>query len=907
MDNEIRNSHADSDHTEVDRTEADESKKDLAQQSLDEHEPTDPDLRFGDAAALEKFVDLEQFETLEKIGEGGMGVVYSARHKTLGKVVALKLLATDRTDAAMVRFHNEAKTLSRLQNKFIAQVYDFGVSASGEPFMAIELINGPTLRQMIEERGTMPLSEVTIMAIEICQALEHAHQKGVIHRDVKPGNVIFEIMDDGTLRPKVVDFGLAKSIDRVTEITRTGRMVGTPLYISPEQSFGEEVTAQSDMYSLGCVIYHCLTGRPPFRGETILDTIRMQREENAAPLLEQFPEAAHTSELIEMSKIVERMLAKNPAQRFNSMREVELQLEQIFDSKDLNEPPQRVLRNEEQPIILTEKAGNKSVILIALCTLIPLSIFIFTQLSSSFNVSPQTTIKESDLPANINEYEGDSKISSTGGAAVSQRGQGSFPTPPTTQDSVGPVLDGSLDRQATIKQLKRAIKEKSIVFYFRDCFLRDEDLALFENYTDAQYVNLRKVNISEAGLKHLHNNKIQRLDISRTKVTTLQDLPGKSSLVALNLSDNGINDKSIENLKGCTNLQWLECNGTYISPEAVQKLSPDVPLQFVWCDKWKRADIAKLEGTFPNCTFNRQRSYMDRRSEDANALLREGRLDDALKLFSGILQQGKEQKNASKEISAMIGVAEVLSYLGRKDEALQCFKKAIARGEESQERWQLLFAYMKYMDYGSDLFLDTPASRRITEATVGRYVELLDKYEPNVFKHSEFLHDFGSKMLKRNQPELAEMLFEKSLVVQRKSRSEARLVYTPDFDDALATEKTRDAWQDEDDMLIAATIVELARTMSVERRTKEARKLFRQGIADLEKVTDPKKNRSGSASRDALNQLMATYLYAAQFERICGDKKKAMEYMNKCEVLMNACHVKPPREFLEERQRMVAP
>lgn len=902
MDNEQQNSHADSDHTELDQSE-----KDPAERNLDEQDQTNVDFLFGGRVALEKLVDLKQFEILEKIGEGAMGVVYSARHKTLGKIVALKVLATDRTDAAMVRFHNEAKTLSRLRNKFIAEVYDFGVSASGVPFMAIEFVNGPTLQQMIEEQGSMPLSEVTVMATEICQALEHAHQKGVIHRDVKPGNVIFEITDDRTLIPKVVDFGVAKSIDQVTEVTRTGRMVGSPLYISPEQSFGKEVTAQSDMYSLGCVIYYCLTGRPPLRGETILDTIRMQREQKAPSLLKQFPKDGHTPELIKMSKIIERMLAKDPAQRFNSMREVELQLEQTFDTEEANESPQEVPRKEEPPITLTEKASNKSIILIALCMLIPLSIFIFKQLSSSFNVGPQTTINEPELPDSINESTVESKISSTGGSAVSQRGQGSFPTPPTTQDSVGPVLDRSLDRQASVKQLARGIKDNSIIFYFRDCFLKDEDLALFENYTNAQYVNLRKVNITEAGLKHLHNNKIQRLDISRTQVTTLQDLPGKSSLVALNLSDNRINDKSIENLKSCTNLQWLECNGTYISPEAIQKLSPNVPLQFVWCDKWKRADIAKLEETFPNCTFNQQLSYMHRRSQDANALMKKGRLEDALKLFSGILQQGKEQKNVSKEIAAMIGVAEVLSYLGRKDEALQYFKKAIARGEESQERWQLLFAIMKYMDYGSDLYLDTPASRRITEATVGRYVELLDKYEPNVFKHSEFLHDFGSKMLRRNQPQLAEMLFEKSLVVQRKSRSEARLIYNPQLDDALATEKTRDVWQDEDDMLVAATTVELARTMSVERKINKARKLFRQAIVDLETVTNPKKNKSGIASKIALNQLMATYLYAAQFERSCGDRKKAFEYMNKCEVLMSACHVKPPREYLEERQRMAAP
>lgn len=271
---------------------------------------------------------LEQFEILGKIAEGGMGAVYKARHTGLDKLVALKVLNTGwKDDTALLRFQNEAKTLSRLNHPYIAGVYDSGISKNGEPFMAIEFVEGITLQDLIVSRDKLSLEDAIPLWLEISTALSHAHNRGVVHRDVKPSNVMLTIGDDGERSVKVVDFGIAKSFDSDTgNLTQTGGMIGSPLFMSPEQSLGQSATPQSDMYSLGCVMFYCLAGRPPFEGDTILDTVLMHRKTPPPSLEKLLPNIPQR-----VAGLVNKMLSKNKEKRPESMDSIIRELEGIFE------------------------------------------------------------------------------------------------------------------------------------------------------------------------------------------------------------------------------------------------------------------------------------------------------------------------------------------------------------------------------------------------------------------------------------------------------------------------------------------------------------------------------------------------------------------------------------------------
>ena len=219
-----------------------------------------------------------RYRVLRKLGEGGMGIVYLAEHIVIEKKVALKVLSEDfaRKADLVARFMQEAKAASRIGHENIVDITDFGQTAAGSVFIAMEFLEGNDLATAIRERGPMPFERVLPIALQICRALATAHDKGIIHRDMKPEN-IFLVTRDG--RPdfvKVLDFGIAKmsTVDEPSErLTRTGMIFGTPEYMSPEQARGDRPDHRVDIYALGCIIYEMLTGDVPFHAETFMGVL----------------------------------------------------------------------------------------------------------------------------------------------------------------------------------------------------------------------------------------------------------------------------------------------------------------------------------------------------------------------------------------------------------------------------------------------------------------------------------------------------------------------------------------------------------------------------------------------------------------------------------------------------------
>jgi serine/threonine protein kinase len=202
-----------------------------------------------------------------------MAVIYKARHRGLGRLVALKMIlhSSRASPEVMARFRREAEAIARIHHPNVVQIYDVG-EQDGQPFFAMELVPGGSLAQRLD--GTPQDSRKAAALVQnLAQAVATAHEQGIVHRDLKPGNVL--LAADGT--PKVADFGVAKFLDQEENLTETGAIVGTVSYMAPEQAWGTSkmrtVSPAADVYSLGVILYELLTGRPPFRGETLQDTL----------------------------------------------------------------------------------------------------------------------------------------------------------------------------------------------------------------------------------------------------------------------------------------------------------------------------------------------------------------------------------------------------------------------------------------------------------------------------------------------------------------------------------------------------------------------------------------------------------------------------------------------------------
>jgi serine/threonine-protein kinase len=249
----------------------------------------------------------------EAIGVGGMGAVYRARDTQLDRLVAIKLLPLDQTDdpELVQRFYQEGRSAAQLDHENIARVYSIGRDGPHH-YIAFEYIEGTTVRRRVDDNGPLPVSEAVDITLQIAQALVHAAERGVVHRDIKPSNII--LTPQG--RAKLVDMGLARRFERESDcgLTQSGMTLGTFDYISPEQARDpRDVDVRSDLYSLGCTIFHMLTGRPPFPGGTVLQKL-LQHQEEPPPEIR----SLNSSVPPELARLITRLLAKDRDRRIQS-------------------------------------------------------------------------------------------------------------------------------------------------------------------------------------------------------------------------------------------------------------------------------------------------------------------------------------------------------------------------------------------------------------------------------------------------------------------------------------------------------------------------------------------------------------------------------------------------------------
>lgn len=259
--------------------------------------------------------DFGAYELLEELAHGGMGIVYRARHRTLGREVALKLLLAGAFASGefVRRFQREAAAAASLRHPHIVGVYEVG-EVEGQPFLAMEYVAGRTLADLVREHPLPPRDAARYLKT-VAEAVEHAHAHGLLHRDLKPSNVLVDVDD----QPRVTDFGLAKRLDGTTDLTVTGQMLGSPNYLSPEAALGREaqLSPASDVYSLGATLYHLLTGRPPLLAGSLAETLVQVREQTAVA-----PRLLNPAIPRDLETICTRCLEKEPAQRYPTAREL---------------------------------------------------------------------------------------------------------------------------------------------------------------------------------------------------------------------------------------------------------------------------------------------------------------------------------------------------------------------------------------------------------------------------------------------------------------------------------------------------------------------------------------------------------------------------------------------------------
>ncbi|MGY1601969.1 Stk1 family PASTA domain-containing Ser/Thr kinase [Geodermatophilus sp. SYSU D00815] len=394
----------------------------------------------------------ERYEIGGVLGRGGMAEVHRGRDLRLGREVAVKVLRQDlaRDPSFQVRFRREAQAAASLNHPAIVAVYDTGedrTATGATPYIVMEYVEGETLRDVLRREGVLPADRAMTLAADICGALDFSHRNGIVHRDVKPGNVM--ITPQGSV--KVMDFGIARAVsDSAATMTSTAAVIGTAQYLSPEQARGESVDARSDVYSVGCLLYELVTGAPPFTGDSPVSVAYQHVREDP-----RLPSSINPAVPPELDAILLKAMSKNPANRYQSAAEMRNDLlralagQRVEATPVMNDAEKTTLLSavpgavtddqdwDEDPEAARRKRRNRIIAIVAAAlVLVGGAVALFLLLGGGDEEQPPPATQQVTVPNVVNLTEADARAQIEGAGLV----VGDVTTQPSTAEQEGLVL-----------------------------------------------------------------------------------------------------------------------------------------------------------------------------------------------------------------------------------------------------------------------------------------------------------------------------------------------------------------------------------------------------------------------------------------------------------------------------------
>lgn len=524
-----------------------------------------------------------RFELLKQIGTGGISTVYKAKDRVLKRVIAVKVLNPDKIkEEHLVRLHREAKAICKLNHKNIIDVFDFVITTENVPILGMEYVDGKSLKELVDQSGPLDIMDSLSVFQQIANALSYSHNKKILHRDLKPANILVHTSEKEKFEVKIVDFGIAKISDiNDDSITHSKIIVGTPTYISPEQARNQTVDDRSDIYSFGCLMYFTLTGKPPFKGETMIETINMQIYKQPPSLKEGNKNANYPPPV---ENLVSIALNKNPQKRYQSMKELENFIQDVKSS---------LATETEFPLDPTKEVkikSKKESSLLLNVALYAIPIFFILIIL----VTPLTYLNfESDK----NTEKTLNKLREARAVLINNQVREILKF-----DKTWYVLEGDVTNKqlSNLRDLYKNSKLDISRLKLSNSKVSDEQLRYLLDLP-LVILDLRNTKISDKGLSIIGKSKTLRsllLDncslLTPEGISTLKDL---STLEVLSLKDTSVNDLCVKNLSKL-NLQLLFISGSSrITDKAVDYLVQFKDLKAVRIGNTKitKSGIAKIQ------------------------------------------------------------------------------------------------------------------------------------------------------------------------------------------------------------------------------------------------------------------------------------------------------------------------
>lgn len=520
------------------------------------------------------------YELNRIIASGGMGLVYEARDATTEQTVAIKMLhAHMLSDSFVMRFQREGKAASQLSHPNLLKVYELGVTDTNQPYMVMEYVPGYSLADEIR-RSPIALKRAIPIFVQICEALAHAHQRGVLHRDLKPSNILLTQTADGREVVKIVDFGIAKVLDDDGKITRTGQVLGSPAYMSPEQCSGGHVDNRSDIYSLGCLMFETLTGKPPFVSESSLKII-MHHRSTTPPSLASFMTQVEVPKALD--DIFKKVFAKQPEQRYQTVDELKVDLLALEETM----PDQ--LRKKKAPAKKKSKRHHgfrvdREIIMVASVVLGSVvlasgaAFFLMMEPKKSEVVAPVDRSASLERPDSDDEAKKRDKVRML--AKLDMRKI-------TDQDliwceSVADVLpelplSGSQISDTGMASFLRKNKLPALMkINLENTAVGKETCAALMHLPELRILKLKNTNVRDAdGMLLAKLKKLEELTLEGTGIQdiTVRDLTQCPQLTELNLGWTRVTNNSCASLASMQGLKELNLRGTKINNAGLQQLT----------------------------------------------------------------------------------------------------------------------------------------------------------------------------------------------------------------------------------------------------------------------------------------------------------------------------------------------